>query len=70
MTRAVRRLFVAAFLVLMVAALGAPAIYAQGGGTSSLTGTVTDTSGAVVPGATATVKNMATSAKGSSQCRR
>ena len=60
MTRAVRRLFVCAFLVLAAAALGAPAIFAQGGATSSLSGTVTDTSGAVVPGASVTVKNMAT----------
>src|SRR5258708_4241895 len=61
MTRAVRRLFVPAFLVFAVLALGAPAIYAQGGGTSTLSGTVTDTSGAIVPGANVTVKNMATS---------
>src|SRR5689334_12422446 len=36
--------------------------YAQGGATSTLTGTVTDTTGAVVPGASVVVKNLATSA--------
>ena len=60
MTRAVRRLFVPAFLVLAVLALEAPAIYAQGGSTSSINGTVTDTSGAVIPGASVVVKNVAT----------
>jgi Carboxypeptidase regulatory-like domain/TonB dependent receptor/TonB-dependent Receptor Plug Domain len=60
MTLAVRRLLVCAFLVLAVATLGAPSTFAQGGATSSLSGTVTDTSGAVVPGASVTVKNMAT----------
>jgi hypothetical protein len=41
--------------------LAAPAAFAQGGGaTSSLSGTVTDSSGAVIPGATVTVKNNAT----------
>jgi Carboxypeptidase regulatory-like domain len=62
MTRAVRRLFVAGFLVLAVSGLAAPAIFAQGGATSSLSGTVTDTSGGIVPGANVTVKNMATNA--------
>ena len=62
MRLAVRRLFVCAFLVVAVAALGAPSTFAQGGATSSLSGTVTDTSGAVVPGASVTVKNMATNA--------
>jgi hypothetical protein len=60
MTRAVRRLFVPAFLVLAVLAFGAPAIYAQGGSTSTINGTVTDTSGAVIPGASVVVKNAAT----------
>ena len=60
MTLAVRRPFVCAFLVLAAATLGASSTYAQGGATSSLSGTVTDTSGAVVPGASVTVKNMAT----------
>jgi hypothetical protein len=62
MTRAVRRLFAAGFLVVAALALGAPATFAQGGATSALSGTVTDTSGAVVPGASVTVKNMATNA--------
>jgi hypothetical protein len=43
-------------------ALCAPAAFGQGGATSSLAGTVTDPSGAVIPGATVIVKNMATSA--------
>jgi hypothetical protein len=44
----------------LVAMAGTPA-YAQGGGaTSSLSGTVTDSSGGVIPGATVTVKNDAT----------
>jgi hypothetical protein len=62
MTRAVRRLIVAGFLVLAVSALGAPAIFAQGGAVSSLAGTVTDSSGGVIPGASVTVKNMGTAA--------
>jgi hypothetical protein len=41
--------------------IGATAAYAQGGGaTSALSGTVIDTSGAVIPGATVVVKNNAT----------
>jgi hypothetical protein len=55
-----RRLFVSAFL-LAAAALAAPAAFAQGGATAPLTGTVVDTSGAVVPGASVVVKNVATS---------
>ena len=62
MTRAVRRLFVRAFFVVAALALGAPAIHAQGGATSSLSGTVTDTTGGIVPGASVTVKNLATNA--------
>ena len=37
--------------------------YAQGGATSSISGTVTDTSGSVIPGADVTVKNNATGAE-------
>src|SRR4029453_8281052 len=37
--------------------------YAQGGATSSISGTVTDASGAVIPGADVTVKNNATGAE-------
>jgi hypothetical protein len=48
-------LFVLAFL-----ALSALAAFAQGGATSSLTGTVTDETGAVIPGADVVVKNDAT----------
>jgi hypothetical protein len=45
-----------------VVALGAPAVFAQGGATAPLSGTVVDTSGAVVPGASVVVKNVATAA--------
>jgi hypothetical protein len=37
-------------------ALSAPAAYAQGGVTTTLNGTVTDSSGAVIPGASVTIK--------------
>ena len=57
----VRRLFVSAFM-LAVAVVCAPAALAQGGATAALTGTVADTSGALVPGASVLVKNVATSA--------
>src|SRR5688572_26203009 len=47
-------------LLCLIALASAPA-YAQGGGaTSSLSGTVTDSTGGVIPGATVTVKNNAT----------
>ena len=58
--RAVRSL--AAIAVFL--ALGVPPAYAQGGGTTAaITGVVTDTSGAVIPGATVKVKNNATGAE-------
>jgi carboxypeptidase family protein/TonB-dependent receptor-like protein len=60
MTRAVRRLFVAGFLVFAVSALAAPATFAQSGAAASLSGTVTDTSGGIVPGANVIVKRMDT----------
>ncbi len=47
-------------LIASVSLLG----YAQGGATSTLTGTVVDQSGAVIPGADVTVKNNATGAEG------
>jgi len=47
------------FLVLATAVAAAPA-FAQGGATSTITGTVTDTSGAVVPGADVVAKHVAT----------
>jgi hypothetical protein len=56
MTSTARRLFAYAFLALAVVAFGAPAAFAQGGSTSTLSGTVTDTSGAVIPGASVVVK--------------
>jgi hypothetical protein len=50
-----------AVMLLTATALSSTPAFAQGGGTStSLSGTVTDTSGAVIPGATVTVKNNAT----------
>jgi Carboxypeptidase regulatory-like domain len=51
-----RRLIATAFLAVAVLVLGAAAAFAQGGVTSTLSGTVTDTSGAVVPGASVVVK--------------
>jgi hypothetical protein len=48
-------------LPLCLVALASAPVYAQGGGaTSSLSGTVTDSTGGVIPGATVTVKNNAT----------
>ena len=43
MTSTARRLFSVAFLTLAVVVLSTPAAYAQGGATSTLSGTVTDT---------------------------
>lgn len=60
MTSTVRRLFYVAFLALAVVGLSTSAAYAQGGATSTLSGTVTDTSGAVIPGASVVVKKMDT----------
>ena len=62
MTSPARRLVTSAFLALAVFAFASPAAFAQGGATASLAGTVTDPSGAVIPGASVTVKNMATAA--------
>src|SRR5437763_16601857 len=59
MTRAVRRLLVSAVLVVAAVAIGAPAIHAQGSSTSSISGTVVDSSGAAVPGAAITARNVA-----------
>ncbi len=47
------------FLALAMAVAAAPA-FAQGGSTSTIAGTVTDASGAVVPGADVVIKNVAT----------
>ena len=47
------------FLVLAMAVAAAPA-FAQGGSTSTISGTVADTTGAVVPGADVVVKHVAT----------
>src|SRR5215831_14824235 len=46
------------FLVLFILAAGA---FAQGGGNVAITGTITDSSGAVLPGATVTVTQKNTS---------
>ena len=61
MSRSARRQLSVALMASMAIALATRA-HAQGGATSTLAGTVTDASGAVVPGASVTVKNMATSA--------
>src|SRR5438067_474284 len=49
-----------AVLVLLIALATAP-LFGQGGVTATLSGTVFDSSGAVVPGATVTARNKATS---------
>ena len=55
------RLLLASLLGIATAALISTPAYAQGGRTTtSLTGTVTDASGAIIPGATVVVKNNAT----------
>jgi hypothetical protein len=59
MNRSVFR-FVWAASVLAILAMGSSPAFAQGGATATLTGTVVDTSGAVVPGADVVVKNVAT----------
>ncbi len=56
-----RRVISALGLIVLMLTVGSHA-WAQGGATSSLTGTVVDTSGAVVPGADITAKNVATGA--------
>ena len=56
------RLFITGLLcTLVMAASSTPALAQGGGATTSLSGTVTDTSGAVIPGATVVVKDNATS---------
>src|SRR4051812_1958342 len=56
MTRSVRRLIAGAFLLFAALAVAAPAAFAQGGVTTTLSGTVADPSGALIPGASVTVK--------------
>ena len=56
------RVLLAMFLLNMAAAVDPSSAFAQGGGaTTSLSGTVTDTSGAIIPGANVSVKSNATS---------
>jgi hypothetical protein len=55
-----RRTLLAALAVLVLVAAWAPRAFAQGGATSTIAGTVVDTSGAVVPGADVVAKNVAT----------
>ena len=62
MTSPARGLLFSAFLALAGLIAAVPIAFAQGGVTSSLNGTVADSSGAVVPGASVLVKNMATAA--------
>ena len=56
MTSTARRLVLTAFIAAAMVAGAVPAVFAQGGVTSTLSGTVTDSSGAVIPGASVTVK--------------
>ena len=59
--RSTARLFLSALFCLAMDAVVPEAAFAQGGGaTTSLSGTVTDTSGAIIPGASVVVKNTAT----------
>ncbi len=57
----IRGLFRLVGLVCLLALVSAPALAQGGRSSSSLSGIVTDTSGALIPGATVTVKNNATS---------
>lgn len=59
MTSTARRLIVVALLAVAALAAGVPAVFAQGSSTSSISGTVVDTSGASVPGADITALNAA-----------
>src|SRR5512135_1218997 len=54
------RAFLWAAATLACLVVGVPAAFAQGGATSTLTGTVVDTSGGVVPGADIVVKSVTT----------
>ena len=59
--RSTARLFLSALFCLAMDAVTPDVAFAQGGGaTTSLSGTVTDTSGAIIPGASVVVKNTAT----------
>ena len=58
MTSTARRLIVVLLAVAALAA-GVPAAFGQGSSTSSISGTVVDTSGAAVPGADITALNAA-----------
>lgn len=51
---------VAVALLALLFAIGVPSLMAQSAGTSALAGTVTDPSGAAIPGATVTITNNAT----------
>jgi hypothetical protein len=55
------RLSLTVLCLALVAAFGSPAFAQGGGATTALSGTVTDTSGAIIPGASVLVKNNATS---------
>jgi hypothetical protein len=56
MTRTARRLLFAALFAVGMLVVATPTAFAQGGVTSPLTGTVVDSSGAVIPGASIVVK--------------
>ena len=56
MTSPARRLLSAAFIALALLVSSPSVAFAQGGASSTLSGTVTDTSGAIIPGASVVVK--------------
>ena len=58
-----RKLCVRVSLAVLVLAMGAAPVFAQGSTTSIITGTVVDGSGGVIPGATISVKSDATGAE-------
>ncbi len=57
-----RKIFLPGIVLLLLAACYAPALWAQGQGTGSIEGVVTDPSGAVIPGVEVTIRNMGTNA--------
>jgi hypothetical protein len=62
MSRSLSRPLAVLLIAFVAVGIETGTAYAQGGATSTLSGTVTDSTGAVLPGANVIVKNMATSA--------